>query len=156
MSKPLIMVVDDEVDVANAIANTIRDTNKYEVIVANSGQEALSQLAKHKIMFGLGGNKVRLVLLDIKMPEMDGLSLLEKIRKDFGPDIGVSMLTAWEDAEKWERATAGFVINYIRKPFKANELIKTLDDFFEDDESEMVIKTMEKHLQKKEEFKRGK
>lgn len=156
MSKPLIMVVDDEVDVANAIANTIRDTNKYEVLVANSGKEALDNLAKHKVMFGLGGNKIRLVLLDIKMPEMDGLTLLEKIRKDFGSDIGISMLTAWEDEEKWNRATAGFVVNYIRKPFKSDELLCTIDAFFKGGECDMVVDTMEKHLLKKEEFKRGK
>lgn len=154
MPKPTIMVVDDEVDVANAIANTIRDTGRYQVMTANSGKEALEKLAKNKIMFGLGGNRIHLVLLDIKMPEMDGLTLLEKIRKDFGEDIGIAMLTAWEDEEKWNRATAGYVVNYIRKPFKAEELLGTIDKFFEGDEGDLVMKTFEKHLQKKEEFRK--
>jgi two-component system response regulator AtoC len=154
MSKPTIMVVDDEVDVANAIANTIRDTGRYQVLTANSGKEALEKLAKNKILFGLGGNRIHLVLLDIKMPEMDGLTLLENIRKDFGEDIGIAMLTAWEDEEKWNRATAGYVVNYIRKPFKAEELLGTIDKFFEGDEGNLVMKTFEKHLQKKEEFRK--
>ena len=105
---------------------------------------------------GLGGNHIRFIFLDIKMPEMDGLSLLEKIRKDFGEDIGISMLTAWEDEDKWDKATSGFVVNYIKKPFKAEDLISTLDGFFEGKEEKMVIDTFEKHIEKREEFKKAK
>jgi len=154
MSKPLIMVVDDEVDVANAIANIIKDTEKYEVITAYCAKEAFENLSRNKILFGLGGNRIRFVFLDIKMPEMDGLSFLKKIRKGFGEDIGVSMLTAWEDDEKWDKATSGFVVNYIRKPFKSEELLATLDDFFAGQEGKMVLDTFEKHIQKREEFKK--
>lgn len=156
MPKPLIMVVDDELDVANAIANIVKDTNKYEVVTAYSAKEALVNLKKNKIMLGLGGNRIRLILLDIKMPEMDGLQLLEKIRKDFGEDIGISMLTAWEDEEKWDRATSGFVVNYIKKPFKSDELIATIDKFFEGKEGKMVLDTFEKHIAKREEFEKKK
>ncbi|MFH1387285.1 MAG: response regulator [bacterium] len=155
MSNPLVMVVDDEVDVANAIANTIKDTKRYDVVVANSAKDGLNLLAKNKVFLGLGGNKIRLILLDIKMPEMDGLQFLEKVRKDYGEDIGVSMLTAWEDEEKWDKATSGFVINYIKKPFKGEELITTVDGFFEGREGKMVLDTFERHIGKKEEFKKN-
>jgi len=156
MAKPLIMVVDDELDVANAIANIIKDTNRYEVITSYSAKEALANLKKNKIMLGLGGNRIRLILLDIKMPEMDGLQLLEKIRHDFGEDIGIAMLTAWEDEDKWDRATSGFVVNYIKKPFKSEELIATIDKFFEGKEGKMVLDTFEKHIAKREEFEKKK
>ncbi|MBU0672352.1 MAG: response regulator [Candidatus Margulisbacteria bacterium] len=152
MAKHMVMVVDDEVDVANSIANTIKDTDRYDVITAYSAKEALEHLKKNKVMMGLGGNRIGLILLDIKMPEMDGLQLLTKIRHDFGEDIGISMLTAWEDEEKWDRATSGFVVNYIKKPFKSEELITTLDDFFSGEEGQMVLKTFEKHISKREEF----
>jgi CheY-like chemotaxis protein len=154
MSKPLIMVVDDEADVANSIANTIKDTDRYEVVTAYSAQEALEHLKKNKILLGVGGNRIRLIFLDIKMPEMDGLQFLQKIRKDFGEGIGVSMLTAWEDEEKWDKATSGFVINYIKKPFKSEELIATADNFFKGKEGKMVLETFEKHIEKRKEFKR--
>lgn len=154
MSKPVVLVVDDEVDVANSIANTIKDTGRYEVVTAYTGKEAIQQLAKHKIMMGLGGNRIRMIFLDIKMPEMDGLQLLEKIRKDFGEEIGISMLTAWEDEEKWDRATSGFVVNYIKKPFKGEDVISTLDNYFAGKGDNMVLKTFEKHIEKKEEFKK--
>ncbi|MDD5382146.1 MAG: response regulator [Candidatus Margulisbacteria bacterium] len=153
MSKPLIMVVDDEVDVANVIASLIKDTGKYEVLTAYSAAEALEHLKKNKIFMGLGGNRIRLIFLDIKMPEMDGLQLLAEIRKDFGEDIGVSMLTAWEDEEKWDKATSGFVINYIKKPFKSEDLILTIENFFAGKEGKMVLDTFEKHIGKREEFR---
>lgn len=155
MANPLVMVVDDETDVADSIANVIKDTKRYDVITAYSAKEALEHLAQNKVLMGLGGNRVRLILLDIKMPEMDGLQFLEKVRKEYGEDIGVAMLTAWEDDEKWDRATSGFVINYIKKPFKSEELVSTLDSFFEGKEGKMVFKTLEKHIQKKEEFKKN-
>lgn len=154
MAKPLVMVVDDEVDVANSIANIIKDTDRYDVITAYSAKEALEHLKKNKVLLGLGGNRIRLILLDIKMPEMDGLHLLEKIRKDFGEDIGISMLTAWEDEEKWDRATSGFVLNYIKKPFKSADLLATLDGFFAGNEGKMVLDTFEKHIKKREEFEK--
>ncbi|MDD5593625.1 MAG: response regulator [Candidatus Margulisbacteria bacterium] len=154
MAKPLIMVVDDEKNIADFITRTIRETGEYDVITAYSGPEALKLLAQNKILLGIGGNKVRLIFLDIKMPGMDGLELLEKIRKDFGPDIGITMLTAWEDAEKWERATSGFVVNYLKKPFKSEELMATIDRFFKGGETKMVIETFEKHMEKREEFKK--
>ncbi len=154
MAKPVVMVVDDEVDVANSIANTVKDTSLYDVVTAYSAREALDQLGKHKTFLGLGGNKIRFIFLDIKMPEMDGLQLLGKIRRDYGEDIGISMLTAWEDEEKWDKATSGFVVNYIRKPFKSEELLSTLKSFFEGREARMVLDTFEKHIEKKEEFRK--
>ncbi|MBN3032577.1 MAG: response regulator [Candidatus Saganbacteria bacterium] len=154
MSKPIIMVVDDEIDVANAIANTLKDANLYEVITVYSAKEALDQLGKHKTFLGLGGNKIKLIFLDIKMPGMDGLQLLDNIRKNYGEDIGVAMLTAWEDEEKWDKATSGFVINYIKKPFKSEDLLATAKNFFEGREARMVLDTFEKHIEKQEEFRK--
>jgi len=154
--KPLVMVVDDEVDITSALAGIIKDTGKYDVVIANNAKDALDQLTKNKLLFGLGGNRIRFVFLDIKMPEMDGLTFLDKVRKGFGEDIGVSMLTAWEDEEKWDKATSGFVVNYIRKPFRSEEILSTLENFFKGEEGKMVLDTFEKHLDKKEEFKKQK
>ncbi|MBI5400053.1 response regulator [Candidatus Saganbacteria bacterium] len=156
MSKPLVMVVDDEIDLTNSIAKIIRETARYDAITAYSAREALEHLKKNKVMMGLGGNRVRMILLDIKMPEMDGLTLLEKIRRDYGEDIGIAILTAWEDEEKWDRATAGFIINYIKKPFKSAELLATIDGFFAGEENILVLNTFEKHIAKREEFQRQK
>ena len=156
MAKPLIMIVDDEIDVANSITNTIKDTKKYDVVTAYSAKEALELLKKNKILLGLGGNRIRLIFLDIKMPDMNGLQFLAKIRKDFGEDIGVCMLTAWEDEEKWDQATSGFVVNYIKKPFKSEEILATIENFLQGNEGKMVLNTFEKHINKREEFEKDK
>jgi len=156
MANPLILAVDDEPDIANLIADIVKGTKKYDALTANSAQAALDLLHKNRVLLGLGGNKVRFIFLDIKMPGMDGLQLLEKIRKEFGEEIGVAMLTAWEDADKWDKATSGFVVDYIKKPFKAEELTGTLDKFFEGQEGKMVLNTFERHIEKREEFKKPK
>ncbi|MDD4179043.1 MAG: response regulator [Candidatus Margulisbacteria bacterium] len=153
-NKPLILTVDDETEIADFIAQTIKDTGRYEALTANSGKEALEVLAKNKVMLGLGGNKVKLVILDIKMPDMDGLTLLGKIRKGFGEDIGAMMLTAWEDSDKWNKATDGFVVSYLKKPIKAGELIETIDKYFSGKATEMVLETFEKHIDKMGETKK--
>lgn len=153
MAKPLIMVVDDELQVADFIAQTIKETDLYDVVTAYSATAALELLARNKILLGLGGNKIKLIVLDIKMPGMNGLEFLEIVRKDYSEKIGVTMLTAWEDAEKWDKATSGMVINYIRKPFKSEELLVTLDNFFKGKDAEMILATFEKHINKREEFK---
>lgn len=159
MEKPLIMVVEDEVEYADKIANAVRNTGKYEVIVAYSAKEAFENIKKNKVLLGIAGNRIKLIVLDIKMPEMDGLQFLEKLRKDYGwygEDVGVIVLTAYEDQEKWERATSGFIINYIRKPFEREDLIKTIDRFFAGEEPKMVLETFEKHIEKREEWKKEK
>ncbi|OGB87037.1 hypothetical protein A3H38_02300 [candidate division WOR-1 bacterium RIFCSPLOWO2_02_FULL_46_20] len=155
MSKPMIMVVDDDKGVADEIAETLRETGKYDLITAYSAKEALEHLAKNKIMMGIGGNRVSLIFLDIKMAEMDGLQFLEKIRKDYDESIGVCMLTAYEDTEKWERATSGLVINYLHKPFDEAKVLATADDYFAGKEVQMTLKTFEEHMAKRDEFKKS-
>ncbi|MFA6548953.1 MAG: response regulator, partial [Candidatus Margulisiibacteriota bacterium] len=100
------------------------------------------------------GNNIRLIVSDIKMPGMDGLEFLKKVREDYGEDIGVTMLTAYEDADKWDKATAGFVINYLRKPLDRTQLIETIDNYFSGQGGDMVLQTFEKHIEKREEFKK--
>ena len=157
MDKPLIMVVDDEPEMANFVADKINETERYESVAANSAKEAFECIAKNKIFLGLGGNRIKAIILDIKMPEMDGLQFLEKLRENYGQygqDVGIVILTAYEDEEKWERATSGFAINYIKKPFKTEELISTIDNFFAGKEAKMVIDTFEKHIEKREVWKK--
>ncbi|MFH1361111.1 MAG: response regulator [bacterium] len=156
MAKPIVMVIDDEKRVADNIAKIISETGRYEVIAAYSAKEGLALLAKNKVMLGLGGNKVRLIILDIKMPDMDGLQFLEKVRKEYHEGIGVAMLTAYEDQEKWDKATSGFVIDYIKKPFEPTDLIATVDGFFQGKDAEMTIKTFEKHIEKRDSLDSGK
>ncbi|KAF0133949.1 MAG: response regulator [Candidatus Saganbacteria bacterium] len=130
MGKPLVLVVDDEPDMANYIAKVVREAEKYNVVIAHNGKEAFEALEKNRSLFGLGDTLVGCVLLDIKMPEMDGLQFLEKLRKEYEKRIGVIIVSAYEDQEKWGKAMEGFVAGYLRKPFNNSNLLAYLDMFF--------------------------
>lgn len=159
MDKPLVLLVDDERDVTLATAKLIDSTGKYQVVTANSAKDAFSILKKNKNLFGLGPNRIRLILLDIKMPEMDGLQFLNELRKTHKADeIGVIMATAYEDEEKWDRATDNFVVGYIVKPIDPDKLLITIDRFFSGDKeaANMTMETFERHIDKREQFKKEK
>lgn len=157
--KPLIMVVDDEKEFAEEVAATIKETGKYDVIVENSGKEAIETFKKHNGLFSLLKRKIRLIFLDIKMPEMDGLAVLETIRKIYRGDesLGIIMLTAFEDQEKWDKALEGYIAGYIRKPFDRKDLLAKVDRFFSRDQEEpykMVSDTIVEGLDRMEEMKK--
>jgi len=140
--KPLLMVVEDEIDLADNISNLIKDTDRYDVATAYSAKEALACLAKNRKFFRPKSNRIRLIVLDIKMPEMDGLEFLAKLREKYPPEkIGVLILTAWEDKQKLEKARKGMVVRYLLKPFKSEDLISTIDRFFSGKGEWMVEQT---------------
>jgi len=157
MAKPLILVVEDEVSYAEKIAETIEVSGRYEAITANSAKEAFALLQKHNKGWGIFRNSIKLILLDIKMPDMDGLQFLAEMRKQFPAErIGVVMVTAYEDEDKWDKATDGWVVGYVTKPFDPLTLISVIDRFFSNPEAyiDMTLETFEKHIAKKEEFKK--
>jgi CheY-like chemotaxis protein len=159
MDKPLVLVVDDERELANFIVDTVNESGKYEAVPAYSAKEAFAQLKKHRQLLGLAGNRIKLILLDIKMPETDGLQFLEKLRKGYNQgELGVLMVTAYEDEEKWDRATSGFIVGYLKKPVTKADLLARIGRFFSNPEAryKMSLDTFEEHIEKAAEFKRGK
>ena len=107
-----ILVVDDEPDVAEMFRQRFRREARqgtYILHFAASGEEALDKLS----------NGVRpeliVILSDINMPGMDGLSLLREI-KQRRPDLPVMMVTAYGDDERRRRASEYGAIDFITKP----------------------------------------
>jgi DNA-binding response OmpR family regulator len=109
-----ILVVDDNPD-SVTIMRSILETQHYEVLVATSGNEALECLKKEK---------VDLVLLDVMMPEMSGLEVLERIKEEAAtgrlPVILVTAKTHDEDVLSGYQYGADY---YITKPFTAKQLL---------------------------------
>jgi two-component system response regulator (stage 0 sporulation protein F) len=106
-----ILVVDDE-EGARELFNTILTDEGYEVSLASGGEEALAQFKS---------NPFNLVITDIKMPVMDGLQLLQEIRK-IGSKTDVIMVTAYGEVESYLKAMSLGAAEYINKPIRIKEL----------------------------------
>lgn len=107
-----ILIVDDEKNYPLILSSVLEDEG-FETLTANSGQAALETL---------NSSAVDLVLTDMKMPVMDGIQLLEKI-KDKDLDLPVIMMTAHGTVEKAVEAMQKGAYNYILKPFDNERLI---------------------------------
>lgn len=105
-----ILICDDEVDIVNALKIYLYDTN-YTLLEAFNGKEALKVIET---------NEVHLVLLDIMMPQMDGISAMMKIREK--SNVPIILLTAKsEDTDKVLGLNVG-ADDYITKPFNPIEV----------------------------------
>jgi CheY-like chemotaxis protein len=107
-----ILIVDDEPDVAVLFRQQFRREareGEYVLHFAVSAAEALERLA--------GDIEPRLIVIlsDINMPGMDGLSLLREIKKRF-PELPVMMLTAYGDEERRRRAAECGAAEFVTKP----------------------------------------
>jgi CheY-like chemotaxis protein len=118
-----ILVVDDEADVAELFRQQFRREVRqghYVVHFAQSGEEALTRLA--------GGIKPEpnVILSDINMPGMDGLTLLGEIKRQW-PDLTVMMVTAYGDEERRRTARDQGAADFIAKPVDFGTLKQQLE-----------------------------
>jgi two-component system response regulator AtoC len=109
--KPSLLIVDDDEVMVETLRNVLRKKG-YELFCAASGNEALELLRKEL---------VDLVLLDMRLPDVDGLEVLSKI-KELDTEILVIMMTAYSDVESAVSAMKAGAYHYINKPFELEEL----------------------------------
>ena len=117
-----ILVVDDEPDVADLFRQRFRREARdgtYVLHFAASGEEALDKLAD-----GIRPQLI-VILSDINMPEMDGLTLLREIKTKH-PDLPVMMVTAYGDDERRRRAQEFGAAEFITKPVDFDALKENL------------------------------
>ncbi|MGH9325497.1 MAG: sigma-54-dependent transcriptional regulator [Terriglobia bacterium] len=107
-----ILVVDDEPSMLRYL-QTLLEVDSYQVTTARSGVEALKQLRD--------GHSPDLVLLDLLMPELDGLQTLEQLRQ-VRPGLSVVMLSCVTDTRKVAQAIKLGAQDYLTKPFQKAEL----------------------------------
>ena len=111
MDQIRILVADDDKEIASAIGKLL-SIEGYEIIEAYNGLEALDALVS---------NNVQLILLDIMMPKLDGLSTMLKIREK--KNIPIIILSAKsEDSDKILGLSMG-ADDYVTKPFNSQELV---------------------------------
>jgi len=108
-----ILVVDDELIVRDSLKEWLEVEGGFQVDMAESGPDALEKIKSHGC---------QLMLLDIKMPGMDGVEVLQKA-KELIPDIEVVMMTAYATVETAVEAMKIGALDYLIKPFDPDALI---------------------------------
>jgi DNA-binding response OmpR family regulator len=114
-----VLIVDDEETLTWSMARSLsKDKDNYEVLIANNGREALNFLEK---------NKIDLVISDIRMPDINGLDLLVRIKKEY-PQTKVIIMTAYGSADVQKEANQRGSLYYVEKPFEISDIRKIIID----------------------------
>lgn len=114
MNKPFLLVVEDDSAIRNLIAATL-ETQGYHFHVSTTGSEAISEAVTHN---------PDVVLLDLGLPDIDGIEIIKKLRSwSLMPIIVISARV--EDRDKIEALDAG-ADDYLTKPFSVEELLARL------------------------------
>ena len=114
MNKPLILVVEDDAPVRNLITTTLK-AHDYKFITAQNGNNAIMEASSHN---------PDIVLLDLGLPDIDGVEVIERIRT--WSDMPIIVISARsEDKDKIDALDAG-ADDYLTKPFSVEELLARL------------------------------
>lgn len=114
MNKSLVLVVEDDTSVRNLITTTLK-VHDYRYLTAPNGQAAILEALSHN---------PDIVLLDLGLPDMDGVAVIEKIRSWSNTPIIVISARS-EDTDKIDALDAG-ADDYLTKPFSVEELLARL------------------------------
>ena len=115
-----ILIVDDE-EMTLMLTESIL-SSQYNTLRAMSGEEAIRMYGEHK---------PDMVLSDFMMPGMNGFEMLEEMHKQFGRRIPVIFMTANESEETEFESLAHGAVDFIRKPLKADVLLKSINSIMQ-------------------------
>jgi len=110
-----LLIVDDEADICDFVQKFFKDRH-FNVFVAYNGEDALNIIQRER---------PKILLLDMKMPVMNGIETLKAIRER-GDDIKVIMVTAINDIDVVKEARKCGAVEYITKPLVLEQLEKTV------------------------------
>jgi two-component system response regulator AtoC len=115
-----VLVVDDDAQVRSLLTDLLK-SNGYRVRPAKTGAEALAAIAKER---------PDLVMMDVKLPDQDGLDVLRALRREH-PELEVIMMTAFGGSSTAIKAMEHGAYDYVTKPFEIEDLLATLRRVFE-------------------------
>lgn len=114
-SSSKVLIVDDEEGIRESLKLILGD--RYDLILTDSAEQALRCLERDP--------SIGLVLLDIKMPKVNGLDALKAVKAK-RPSLSVIMVTGYKAVETAAEASALGASGYIVKPFKADEILEAV------------------------------
>ena len=112
--KKQILICDDQSNIRESYKLILE--NEYDLVFAMNGQDVLLYLKE---------NVPDLVIMDIKMPKMDGLTTLKELKKTH-PDLPVLIVTGYESVEMATTATQSGAADYIVKPFEPEQISRSV------------------------------
>lgn len=116
-----VLVLEDESSIRSFLVINLK-RNGYEVVEADSGEQALALLTRH--------SDIRIALLDIMLPGIDGFEVCRRIRASGNNEMGIIMLTArTQEMDKVTGLMTG-ADDYVTKPFSPTELIARVDALY--------------------------
>ena len=116
-NRETILVVDDDPDFAAGLTQLL-DTEGYRSIAATSGSDA---------MFQIGTYPLDAALIDVHLPDMDGIELAEFIRARLGPDVPILMMSGDDSTELIERLFRRDSTCFLKKPIRPNLLLYQIE-----------------------------
>jgi DNA-binding response OmpR family regulator len=117
-----VLVIDDEPNIVQTLQDRL-EMNDYQVITATDGKAGLEKATSEV---------PDIILLDVIMPIMDGLEMLERLRKNNATrKIPVIMLTARSQSQDITRANSYGIEDYVVKPFDLSELLEKIEAILE-------------------------
>ena len=116
-TNPTVLLVDDNPDIQTVVSMSLEHFG-FSVVCVGSGSEALAAITSHQ---------PSLVIIDYGLPDMDGISVGERIRQSSGDQVKLILFSgSIDDAIKTRAEAAGFV-DYLLKPIRMNELKRRID-----------------------------
>lgn len=126
--RPTILVVDDE-EIIRTLLKTTLSLNRFRVVLAGSGDEALEKLKE---------TKITAIVSDIMMPGMDGFQLMVKVKETY-PEMPYIIITGYSGKYTPEYALKNGADGFFKKPFKNLELIMTLRQVLQKSKKKLLI-----------------
>ena len=118
MSKPYVMLVDDEADFIETMSKRLQK-REFKVLTATDGKSALDLVSENR--------NLEVMILDVKMPGMDGLEVLAEMKKTY-PLIEVIMLTGHATIESAIEGMKGGAFDYLMKPCEIDQLVAKVEE----------------------------
>ena len=118
-----ILIIDDDENV-RALLKLMLEPLKYKTLSAIDGKSGIEIYKKKK-------NEIKLILLDVVMPEMDGLITFQQLKKIYS-DVHVLVISGFCKEGKASEIIKEGAVGFIKKPFKLNELLKIIHNSLND------------------------
>jgi len=138
MSKPLILIVDDEAGIRESLSDILADEG-YQILLAETGEQGIEMRREHE---------PSLVMLDIWLPGIDGLEVLKQMKRE-SPELSVIMISGHGNIEMAVKASREGAYDFLEKPLSLERVVLTVSRALEHTHLEKENLRLKKTLTRK-------